>query len=205
MLPETLANATDLDTWSNRLDARGILPKLLLRLTYATADGIERIEFPSEEATQLGGWDGILKVTASSEFIPDGQSGWEIGTNRDIKGKADSDYEKRKADPLRLQPGDTTFVFVTPRRWGGKDKWVEARRAEGFWRDVRAYDADDLAAWLERALGVHLWLSILIGKHPEGATDISNFWDDWADVTEPRISAELVISGRQDEVDSIFS
>lgn len=205
MLFETLANATDLEVWSNRLDARGILPKLLLRLTYATTEGIEHIEFPSEEATQLGGWDGIVKVTTGNEFIPDGQSGWEIGTNRDIKGKADSDYEKRKADPLGLVPTETTFVFVTPRRWGGKDKWVKARRAEGFWSDVRAYDADDLAVWLESAPGVHLWLSILIGKHPEGATDISNFWDDWADVTEPRISAELVVSGRQDEVDSIFS
>ncbi len=205
MLLETLANATDLDTWSNRLVARGVLPKLLLRLTYATNKGIEHIEFPSEEATQLGGWDGIVKVTTGNEFIPDGQSGWEIGTNRDIKGKADSDYEKRKADALGFDPAETTFVFVTPRRWGGKDKWVKARRAEGFWRDVRAYDADDLAAWLEGASGVHLWLSILIGKHPEGATDISSFWDEWADVTEPRTSAGLVISGRQDEVDHLFS
>lgn len=205
MLLETLANATDLDAWANRLDARGVLPKLLLRLTYATAKGIEHIEFPSEEATQLGGWDGIVKVKTGNEFIPEGQSGWELGTNRDIKGKADSDYEKRKADPLGLDPAETTFVFVTPRRWGGKGKWVKARRAEGFWRDVRAYDADDLAAWLERAPGVHLWLSILIDKHPEGATDISNFWEDWADATEPRISAELVISGRQEEVDRIFS
>lgn len=205
MLFETLANATDLDAWSNRLDARGVLPKLLLRLIYATADGIERIEFPSEEATQLGGWDGILKVTAGNEFIPDGQSGWELGTNRDIKGKADSDYDKRKADSLGLAPAETNFVFVTLRRWGGKDKWVKSRRAEGFWRDVRAYDADDLAAWLERAPGVHLWLSILIGKHPEGATDVSTFWDDWADATEPRTSADLVLSGRQEEVNRLFS
>lgn len=205
MLLETLANATDLDAWSNRLNARGVLPKLLLRLTYATTEVIEHIEFPSEEATQLGGWDGILKVTTGSEFIPTGQSGWEFGTNRDIKGKADADYEKRKADPLGLDPAETTFVFVTPRRWGGKNKWAKARKAEGFWSDVRAYDADDLAAWLERAPGVHLWLSILIGKHPEGATDISTFWDDWADVTEPRMSADLVLSGRQDEVDRLFS
>jgi hypothetical protein len=205
MLFETLANGTDLDAWSNRLDARAILPKLLLRLTYATTEEIEHIEFPSDEATQLGGWDGIVKVATGNEFIPGGQSGWEISANRDVKGKADSDYEKRKTDPLGLDPAQTTFVFVTPRRWGGKEKWIKARRAEGFWRDVRAYDADDLAAWLERAPGVHLWLSILIGKHPEGATDISNFWDDWADITEPQISADLVLSGRQEEADHLFS
>jgi hypothetical protein len=205
MLPETLVNATDLDNWAERLDARSTLPKLILRLVLATAGQIERVEFPSDEATQLGGWDGILKVKAGSEFIPDGQSGWELGVTGAVKGKADEDYEKRKKDPLGLVPAETTFVFVTLRRWGGKGKWVEARRAEGFWRDVRAYDADDLAAWLERAPGVHLWLSILTGKHPEGATDISSFWDDWAEATNPGMSADLVISGRQAEVDRVLS
>jgi hypothetical protein len=205
MMLEILANSTDLKNWAERLDARSILPKVILRLVSAPDIEIERIEFPSDEAIQLGGWDGILKVTTGNEFIPDGQSGWEFGTNRDIKGKADDEYEKRKSDSGGLTPAETTFVFVTLRRWGGKDKWVKARQGEGFWRNVRAYDADDLATWLERAPGVHLWLSILIGKYPEGATDLSNFWDDWADVTEPRISAELVLSGRHDEVEQLYS
>lgn len=205
MLLETLVNSTDLSNWAERLDARSTLPKVVMRLVGAPGIQIEHIEFPSDEATQLGGWDGILKVTTGNEFIPKGQSGWEFGTDRDIKRKADSDYDKRKANSLGLDPTKTTFVFVTPRRWGGKDKWIKARKAEGFWSDVRAYDADDLAVWLERARGVHLWLSILIGKHPEGATDISNFWDDWADITEPRISADLVLSGRQENVDHLYS
>src|ERR1043165_6815763 len=91
MLPETLVNATDLDNWAERLDARSTLPKLILRLAFATAGQIERVEFPSDEATQLGGWDGILKVKAGSEFIPEGQSGWEFGVTGAVKGKADED------------------------------------------------------------------------------------------------------------------
>lgn len=205
MLLEILVNSTDLSNWPERLDARSTLPKVIMRLASAPSIQIEHIEFPSDEATQLGGWDGILKVTSGNEFIPEGQSGWEFGTDRDIKGKADSDYDKRKANSLGLDPTETTFVFVTPRRWGGKDKWIKGRKAEGFWNDVRAYDADDLAVWLERARGVHLWLSIMSGKHPEGATDISTFWDDWADITEPRISADLVLAGRQENVDRLYS
>lgn len=205
MLHEMLANATDLDAWADRLHARGVLPKLLLRLVYSTAAEVERIEFPSEEATQLGGWDGRLKITAGNEFISEGQSGWEFGTSREVKGKADSDYEKRKSDPLGLNPAETTFVFVTLRRWGGKEKWVEGRRQEGFWRDVRALDADDIAAWLERAPGVHLWLSTLIGKHPEAALDLTSFWKDWSEATDPPISPDLVISGRRDEVERIVA
>lgn len=205
MLHEMLANATDLDAWADRLHARVVLPKLLLRLVYSTAGEVERIEFPSEESTQLGGWDGRLNITAGNEFITEGQSGWEFGTSREVKGKADSDYEKRKSDPLGLNPAETTFVFVTLRRWGGKEKWVEGRRQEGFWRDVRALDADDIAAWLERAPGVHLWLSTLIGKHPEAALDLTSFWKDWSEATDPPISPDLVISGRRDEVERIVA
>jgi hypothetical protein len=194
-----------LKNWAERLEARSTLPKLIRRLVYATCGEIERIEFPSEEATQLGGWDGILKVKAGNEFIPDGRSAWEFGVNSAVKGKADKDYEKRKSDPLGLDPAETTFVFVTLRRWGGKGKWVKARKAEGFWRDVCAYDADDLAAWLERAPGVHLWLSILVGKYPEGARDISTFLDEWSDLTEPRMSADLLLSGRQEEAEHVLS
>lgn len=52
---------------------------------------------------------------------------------------------------------------------------------------------------------MHLWLSILIGKHPEGATNIMTFWSDWADATEPRMSADLILSGRQEEVGRLSS
>jgi hypothetical protein len=72
---------------------------------------IGRTEFASEEAVQLGGWDGILKVNKGNEFIPEGQSGWGLGTNRDTKAKADGDYEKRKEDSLGLNPAETTFVI----------------------------------------------------------------------------------------------
>ncbi len=53
---------------------------------------------------------------------------------------------------------------------------MRARQAEGFWREVRVYDADDLETWLESASAVHVWLSILLGNHPEVAADIEIFW-----------------------------
>jgi hypothetical protein len=205
VITKTLIDATDLNQWANRRDAQGFVPKLLRRLIRATVGRIERIGFPAEEAVQLGGWDGTLKVEEGNEFVPDGQSVWEFGANRGVKGKADKDYEKRKADPLGLEPEETTYIFVTPRRWGGKDDWVSERQAEGVWREVRAYDADDVEEWLEQAPAVHIWLSIILGKHPEGATDISHYWDDWSEVTDPRLSAELLISGRQNETERVLT
>lgn len=42
---------------------------------------------------------------------------------------------KRRADPRGIEPAQSSYVFVTPRRWGRKDEWAGARRREGVDRD----------------------------------------------------------------------
>lgn len=198
-----LVDATDLAHWADRRDAQGRLPLLLRHLIHATASRIEHIGFPAEEAVQFGGWDGIVRVLTGNAFLPDGVSAWEMGTNRDVRTKANADYTKRRANPLGINPAETTFVFVTLRRWASKDTWVAERQAEGVWHEVRAYDADDLVAWLEQAPGVHLWLSIDLGKQPEGATALGTFWLDWSTVTRPPLSTELILARRHPEMERI--
>jgi hypothetical protein len=200
-----LVDATDLNSWSVRHDAQRRLPQVVRRLIHATVSRIERIGFPSGEGVQLGGWDGIVTVEQGNAFVCDGHSVWELGVNRDIKGKADSDYEKRKNDPLGLNPTEAAFIFVTPRRWGGKDAWIEQRQAEGFWREVRAYDGDDLEQWLELAPAVHVWLSIALGKHPETATDLGGLWSDWSQATQPQLSPSLLTNGRNNQIEQVQS
>ena len=203
MIARTFIDATDLNLWATRIETQGLLPRLLRRLIYGTVKDIERIDFRSEEGVQLSGWDGSLKVEKGNAFVPSGHSLWEISTNANIKGKADDDYEKRTSDPLDVNPADCVFIFVTPRRWPGKNDWMEGRQAEGIWREVRAFDGDDLATWLEVAPGVHIWLSILLGKHPLGVTDFSNYWHGWSEATNPPITAALAISGRKTEADRV--
>jgi hypothetical protein len=203
MMHSTLVDGTDLAHWADRRDAESDLPRLLRRLIQATVPQVERIALPSDEGVLIGGWDGVVQVTGGTAYVPNGLSVWELGTNKAVKGKADDDYEKRTIDPLGLDPKTTTFVFVTPRRWGGKDKWIAAKRAEGKWGDVRAYDADDIAAWLEDAPAVHTWLSLLLGKRPDGSVDIAHFWEDWSAATRPPTSAALVIAGRQEAMQDV--
>lgn len=200
MPPITLVNATDLALWANRRDAQGTLPQLLRRLVHATVAKINQIDFLAGEGVQLGGWDGIVAVERGNAFVPDGISGWEVSAEKGIKGKADGDYEKRAEDPLGIDPRQSAFVFVTPRRWRDKRKWCNLRQREGVWREVRTYNADDLEAWLELAPAVHIWFSILLGKHPEGAIDIANYWEDWSGVTRPATTPEIVLAGRNEVV-----
>lgn len=115
---------------------------------------------------RLSGWDGLLEVERGNPWVPSGVSGWEFSCGKEITSKANDDYEKRTADSLSLNKDTATFVFVTSRRWTGKKQWERNRREEGKWRDVRAYDADDLVMWLERAPEVAQWFARAIIRLP---------------------------------------
>lgn len=197
------ANATDIDQWADRREAQATLPRLIRRLILASTRRVERLHFRSDEGVQLSGWDGIAQVPEGSFYVPDGVSGWELSTRSDSKGKADDDYKTRSDNPLQLHPPNTSFVYATARRWSGKENWVDEKQREGVWKDVRAYDADDLDTWIEQAPAVDLWFSILLGKRPLGAIDLNSFWDAWSGATRPHLTPELVMAGRDDSVQKI--
>ena len=111
---------------------------------------------------------------------------------------------KRSADPLGIDPSQTTFVFVTPRRWAGKEGWATEKRKVGPWREVRVLDADNLEAWLTLAPAVHEWISRLLGKNPGGVQDLESFWSNWREATQPLLSTELIISGRDAVADHLL-
>jgi len=197
------ANATDIDQWADRREAQSTLPRLIRRLILASTRRVERLHFRSDEGVQLAGWDGIAQVPEGSFYVPDGVSGWELSTRSDSKVKADDDYKTRSDNPLQLHPPNTSFVYATARRWSGKENWADEKQCEGVWKDVRAYDADDLDTWLEQAPAVDLWFSILLGKRPLGAIDLNSFWDAWSGATRPQLNPELVMAGREDSVQKI--
>jgi hypothetical protein len=118
---------------------------------------------------------------------PKGISCWELGTGDGINTKANTDYESRTAEPLGVATNDAAFIFVTPRRWAGKAGWVQAKQAEGIWREVRAYDADDLEAWLLQAPGVGAWLARKIDKYPPSVTSLDDIWNEFASTDQPPI------------------
>ena len=194
----TFVDATDLVAWANRRDAQAFLPTLVRRLILATTTQVSRVGVRSGEGVQLAGWDGIVIAEAGNAFVPEGASVWEMGTNQNSRKKAQDDYKKRTQDSQDIDLAQTTFVFVTPRRWQGKDAWATERCAEGIWRDVRVYDADDVETWLETAHAVHVWLSVRLGTHPKDAVDLESVWGDWSQATDPPITMQFVLAGRDE-------
>ena len=93
-------------------------------------------------------------------------SGWEFTCEKEVTRKASEEYEKRTENSLELSRTTDTFVFVTSRKWKGKRQWVKKRRDEGKWHDVRAFDVDDLVAWLEQAPKISQWFARVINRLP---------------------------------------
>jgi len=189
-------DGTDLEQWADRVDSRAILPEVTRRLVCATVPILRRVEFRSGEGVQLPGWDGYVEAPSGDDKVPQGVSCWELGTGGDPRAKAQDDFERRTANTLGVDPRETTFVLVTPRRWGGKTAWAQERQAEGVWREVRVYDADDLEAWLMQAPGVGAWLARQIGKYPPHVSSLEDFWNEFASTTSQPLTAGILLAGR---------
>jgi hypothetical protein len=199
------ADATDIEQWAARLVSEAQLPILIRRLIFATANGVRQAEFRAGEGIRLPGWDGIVDTDGADPFVPQGTSRWELNTWKENKRtKADSDYEKRTANPIGIDPAQATYVHVTAWRWAGKNDWVTEKRAQEVWRDVRAYDADSLEEWLWLAPAAHVWFSRFVGKHPRDASDLDAYWDDWQSATNPSMTVGLTIGGREDALERVL-
>ena len=160
-------DASEISNWSDTADAAHRLPELIRRLVLATLpEPPLRIDMPSGSSVRLPGWDGLLEVGRGNAWAPSGDSGWEFSCDKSVTSKANDNYEKRTMDPLGLDKATATFVFVTSRRWNRRRQWERERREEGKWHDVRAYDADDLVAWLEQAPEITRWFASAISKLP---------------------------------------
>ena len=184
--------ARDIEQWvDGNLEARSHLPVLLRKLVNSTGQDLRLVDFPGYDNAEKKGWDGRVDAGAATPWIPIGKSGWEFGCNEDPKQKADEDYAARvKAIPA-AERAELNFVFVTPRKWNGKDKWLKEKQAIGDWKSVRAYDASDLEQWLEQSLQAQGWLSEKMGSPPEGVHSLDERWHAWASVTDPELPKEI--------------
>jgi hypothetical protein len=199
-------DTTDLRQWANRRNCQETLPELVRKLIRATSKSIQSIKFPSGENVLIGGWDGILIVTEETEYLPKGISLWEFGANSDVKVKADEDYEKRSKNPIGFNPVECTYVFVTPRLWSKSDEWVEEKKKDGIWKDIKVINAELLEEWLEIAPTVSAWLSIKhLGKFPnEGIQSTEDFWEEWSSGPKFKLSSDILHGGRKEQIKELF-
>jgi addiction module HigA family antidote len=171
--------ARGISAWAERESARAELPALLRRLVNTTGRELSKVDFPAYDNAQRPGWDGLVEAGEATPWIPRGRSGWEFGCNSDPARKANEDFKARAS----TAPSDrkvTTFVFVTPHKWPGKNEWARVQAATGAWKDVRAFDASDLEQWLEQSGATQAWFAGVIGHTASGILSPEHYWARWA-------------------------
>lgn len=197
--------AHDIQAWaSGRIEPRQQLAALLRRLVHTTGIDLSNVDFPAYDNAERRGWDGYVEAGAATPWIPIGVSGWEFGCNVEPEHKAQSDYDARLRHVPEEERRNITFVFVTPRKWPGKQAWETARRAERQFRDVRAFDASNLEQWLEQSVATQTWFAELIGASTEGLRSLESCWSQWAGATEPPLSEEL-FSGQAETAKGVLA
>ncbi|TNE36613.1 MAG: hypothetical protein EP347_10580 [Alphaproteobacteria bacterium] len=205
-----LITTTDLENWSRSRAAQQNLPGYIRELIVSSVEEANYLFIPEGDAVWLPGADGIVDVKSSSEFVPDGLSIWECGTNEDKAGKARDDFDKRSnlgeelavaaKLPGELERSEVTFVFVTPHLWREKDQWIREQVAKNIWKDVRVIDGNRLANWFDLNPAVSLIVAAELGLvPPAGLQTVDQLWEEWSTQTNPAISEGLILAGRSSE------
>jgi hypothetical protein len=203
-----LPTADEIAEWArSHREAEHQLATLIRDLIAYTAEPTN-LDIPTGKAVVQPGFDGIVEAPRGTTWVPAGKSFWEWGVS-DPDRKAAEDYGKDRTDQIdeatRLA---STFVFVTPYRWSGRRDWVDARRLEGKWGDVRAIDASGLEGWLKSDAATHLWLAEIIhGSLADEVRSLESFWEEWADRFYPPREAipEIVLAGREEQAELLRS
>jgi hypothetical protein len=196
-----IIDSTQIDQWfvSARRDAQETLPHLVRKLISGTVDpqALVSLRIPVGDDIRRPGYDGRVETTAAHPFVPEGQSVWEMGTG-EPGDKAEKDYRSRCEKPQGVDAKLVTFVLVSPHIWGDKDKWASEKTREGVWKEVRALDNADLAAWLEMAPGVARWLARQMGVPVDGFRDLDLYWAELGAQWGVPVVPDLLIGGRDE-------
>ena len=196
-----LITADDLNSWpdSDARDAQENFPRLIRRLLHETP-GISEVSVRAGNGVSAPGYDGVAQSDETVSVLPAGSLVFEFGTDKRIGSKASKDYRKRSK---QNDAASHVFVFVTPRRWSDKDKWLETQRSEGKFANVSALDADDLEAWLETSPSSRYWISEHLGKQPDKARTLEQWWGSFHQATHPELPLSMFIAGRESTRDKL--
>lgn len=196
-----LTTADDLNSWpdNDARDAQENFPRLIRKLLYETPS-VSAVSARTGNGVSMPGYDGIAQSNETVSVLPAGSLVFEFGTDKEVRSKASKDYRKRSKQD---DAASHVFVFATPRRWRGKDKWLEKRRSEGKFANVWALDADDLEAWLETSPSSHYWISEHLGKQPDEARTLEQWWGSFHQATQPELPPSMFTAGRESTRDKL--
>lgn len=206
----TRLTRTDLINWADTRLSEGLFPELMRRLIVASNLAVEALVMPYGDSVGRSGLDGYVRAKSASGYVPEGESVWEFGTNKEHASKANSDFKKRTTGTATFRQLELTYHCVTPRHWEKKAEWESAPgptkdKVVGHWKAIHVYDVDDLLGWLSDCPGVEAWFSRKLGKATAGLRDVEGYWENVATTDTGVINPAALLAGREDLTKKVHS
>jgi hypothetical protein len=206
-----IVTENQLDEWvrGNARDAQGVIVELVSRLVAASSPRPKERRFPLGDSIGQPGPDGVLDVDFPFEpFVPTGQSYWEIGAGLNARDKATPDYKELTATTPEAVRHESTFVFVTPlsgrRDWqyawkqDAQADWIEKRKRQNEWKDVRVIDGTKLIDWLRQFPAVERWLAHKMGLPAQQIETPELHWSVLRSIGEPPpLTPQVFLTNRE--------
>ncbi len=189
-------------TDTHKKESEQLLPELVRRLISSLCETEPFLRIPSGDSTSNPWYDWIVTITKGNGFFPEWKCVIEIWTNKDIKGKAEEDYQKRKLDP-KCEPKETNYIFATSRLFSWASDWSTDKEKDKFWKSVDTITADDLEYLLENSLPCSLWFSEILWK-PLGLESIDYAWNKFSSSTQKKLIPSILLSGREEKMKDLL-
>lgn len=202
--------ALGLEQWADTAPASDEFPGLVGDLVRASASSISAYRFPTGDKGQVRGIDGHLRSAGAPPFVPDGESIWEVGVNKEYESKADGEFEKRVRTVDAETRANATFVFVTPRTWNKRDRaiadWLREKRNLKLWKAVEFIDGSMLESWLDKhpAVAARYARHVMKTVPPAGAMSTDEFWDDFSNRFSRPLVEEVLLCGREQQAEQLL-
>lgn len=183
----------------------GKLPELIKRLVDASSKSISYNRFPFDDAISTPGLDGIVKNDEKCEFVPYGDSYWEIGTSG--LDKINEDYKKRTDNISEDVRKNTTFILIFPKYWHFRTLLIDwQKEKEKDWKEVLVYDAPILNSWLEKHIDVSLWFLKDMGvtQNLLQCKLVETAYNDLMNSTNPSLNAQIFCEDREECQNKLF-
>ena len=192
-----IIKAGELERYANTRDSQAVIPELVYWLVKQSVSNLSLCRIPYGDEVNQPGEDGLVHAEeAFLEFVPEGDSYWEIGTGANPQEKATEDFNKRTNPPSESDQAKASFVsesdrakasfvFVTPRSagsggWNGpkQTEWKKNREDRG-WKRIRIIDGIKLADWLREFPALGKWMATKVGitTHLGGISTPREHWD----------------------------
>lgn len=198
----------DLNHWADSRDSEGKLPLLINKLINGTTDNLEFIYLPVEDRVSMHGPDGVTVNNKKTQFVPDGVTLWEFGTDQDPLSKINRDYNNRtKKPPAGIDKKETTFIGVVPRSCSYEKlvEWHKEKNQENEWKQVRLYDAHTLEKWIESAPEVEKWLANKLNIPINGVHRLDEWWNKWRIAGKYKIQPSLILTDKNYESEILLN